>query len=141
VPAQCRAGLLLPWVSTAHRRAGRVEVRVSPKTDPALLLDLAERLLDSQADGHTLTAAEEAFLRNYGQHVYSGPTRPPRPTTVAPGPAKVEVLRLRVELGLALWHPDDLPLAVAEEEEYDPIHAAGNFATVGRILRPLGEHP
>lgn len=112
-----------------------------PKTqspDPAALLDLAEKLLDAQAAGHRLTVAEEAFLRAHGRHVYTGPVARPRPTTIAPGPEKVAILRLRVELGLCLWHPDDLPLTVAEEEEYDPIHAGGNFATVGRVQRPLG---
>lgn len=108
---------------------------MSPPADPALLLDLAESLLDQPA----LTAAEESFLRTYGRYVYSGPAARPRPTTVAPGPAKVDVLRLRVELGLTLWHPGDTSLTEAEEEEYDPIHAEGNFATVGRVLRLCGE--
>ena len=109
-------------------------------TDPALLLDLAEGLLDAQAAGHKLTAAEHAFLSTYGRHVYTGPAARPRPTTVAPGPAKVDVLRLRVELGLVLWHAEDLSLAEDEAEEYDPVQAHGNFATIGRLLRPLGEH-
>lgn len=108
--------------------------------DPARLLDLAEELLDAQAAGRTLTAAELTFLRTYGRHVYSGPSARPRPTTVAPGPAKVDVLRLRFELGLVLWHADDLSLAEDEAEEYDPVQADGNFATIGRLLRPLGEH-
>ena len=113
--------------------------RKSTPSEVPDLLDLAEELLDAQGDGRKLTTAEEAFLGRYSKHVYSEPARRPAPTMVEPGPEKGEVLRLRVQFGLQLWHPGDSPLAPVEEEEYDPLQSRGNFMTVGRVLRPLGD--
>jgi hypothetical protein len=115
---------------------------VSPKTDPALLLNLAERLLDTQEAGGPLTPGEEAFLRQFSRYVYEGPDRLPPPTLIQPGPAKVEVLRMRLEMGYALWNKGaDAEIAPEEDCEYTPLVAGGNFATIGRVFRAPGETP
>lgn len=47
------------------------------------------------------------------------PARIPQPTDVLPGPAKVSILRARVEAGESLFHPDDAPPEVGGEVPFD----------------------
>jgi hypothetical protein len=107
--------------------------------------DLSRALVDLlQTRPRNLTADEEALLDRYEEHEFPEPPPPGAPDLAEPGsPEKVALLAGRFASGRGLWHPGDARLEPTERTGYQPRHAKGNFALVGRqmILLLLNSAP
>lgn len=86
--------------------------------------------------GHGLTLDEWAnYLSKQNADVFRERPASTYPTGFRPGtPGKIEVMAMRVKFQLDPFSPDDVdPDHIPDEEDVLPIHAPGNFATIGGV--------